>query len=85
MNDVLEKAIGALLALLMAILGLLYRGTIKRLEVLEAEAVRTKELEASKAQQAQQHIDNCARLDRIDTSISGIHRRVDDLFRELVK
>lgn len=85
MNALLEKAIGGLLAVLMTILGLMYRGTMKRLEILEAEAVRTKELEASKQLQAQQHVDNCARLDRIDTSISGIHRRVDDLFRELVK
>lgn len=85
MNDVLEKAIGGLLLLLMTILGLLYRGTIKRLDILEAEAVRTKELDSREQQRMQQHIDNCARLDRIDSSISGIHKRVDDLFRELVK
>lgn len=80
MNDLLtdwKNAAIALLGALVGVLSYLGRGALKRLEWLEQNA-------ATKADMNQRHQENLERLDRIETGVTDTHRRIDDLYRDLM-
>lgn len=87
MNDLFNdpKAIALwLLAALMSLLGWVVNKHVKRLEALEGTAVRKEELKQLRTDMDRRHTENSAKLDNIDKGITGTHRRIDDLYRDLI-
>jgi predicted AlkP superfamily phosphohydrolase/phosphomutase len=64
-------------AALVGLIRYLWKGQEKRLAAVEAEMVRRSEFE-------QLRDDISAKLDKIETGVTGTHRRMDDLYRDLI-
>ena len=66
----------------------LVKREVKRIDEGLANAVKRSELEQLRADMRREHQENIGRLDRIetaiDTGITGTHRRIDDLYKELI-
>jgi hypothetical protein len=80
MNDLLtdpKSALIAVLGILMAVLTWLGKGALERIKHLEQNA-------ATQADIDKRHEENLERLDRIETAVTGTHRRIDDLYRDLM-
>jgi hypothetical protein len=56
----------------------------KRLADLEANTVRREELEDLRADLRGEHEENSRRLDRIESGVTGTHKRLDELYRDLI-
>lgn len=56
----------------------------ERMEALERDAVRNKEMSDLRAQLASEHDDNTKTLERIQNSMTSVHTRVDDVYKFLV-
>lgn len=91
MNDLLndpKSIIGYLFGACMGLVMLIWRrhetDTKERLDKLEATAVRKGELEQLRDDMERRHDQNTAKLDSIDAGITGTHRRIDDLYRDLI-
>jgi hypothetical protein len=87
-----DAIIKILFGLLMAILGWMGIDTLKRIRHLEGDTLRKSDLTALQAQLAQEHqdnkgalADNSERLSGVEDTVSGVHRRIDELYRALVK
>lgn len=65
--------------------GLIFRTQMKRIDRLEAHAAKKADIEQWTADGDKRHKDNTARLDRIETGITGTHKRIDQLYRDLMK
>jgi hypothetical protein len=87
MNELLSDpkftlaVVGALVGLLMW----LGRGYTRRLEALEREAVRKMDLKELRDDLRREHAENSEKLESIETAVTGTHRRIDDLYRDLMK
>jgi hypothetical protein len=87
MNELLSDTRFWLITLGTVIVGLvkyLLRGHAERLENLEMDAVRRKEFDQLRADLKDEHEQNSGRLDRIESGITGTHKRLDDLYRDLI-
>lgn len=87
MNDLFNdpKAIALwLLGSLMSLMAWIGNKHVKRLEALEGTAVRKDELAQLRTDMERRHGENTAKLDNIDEGITGTHRRIDDLYRDLI-
>lgn len=77
-----------LVAALVALGVYLVKREVKRIDEGLAHAVKRSELEQLRADMRREHQENLGRLDRIesaiDTGITGTHRRIDDLYKELI-
>lgn len=87
-----DYIIKTLFALLMGVLGWMGIDAMRRLQHLEADTLRKSDLASLKEQLAQEHrdnkqtiSDNSDRLSGIESSVTGVHRRIDDLYKALVK
>ena len=84
MNDLLndpKALVGYLLTALMGLVMYIWRKndqeTRDRITNLEKNAV-------TKTDMDKRHAENIGRLDRIETAVTGTHRRIDDLYRDLM-
>ncbi|HEY6927443.1 MAG TPA: hypothetical protein VI653_28470 [Steroidobacteraceae bacterium] len=68
-----------------ALLMWLGKGYTRRLEALEREAVRKKDLKELREDLRSEHKQNTEKLDSIESAVTGTHRRIDDLYRDLMK
>lgn len=73
--------VGALVGLLMW----LGRGYIRRLELLEREAVKRKDLKELREDLRLEHKENSEKLESIEKAVTGTNRRIDELYRDLMK
>lgn len=83
MNDLLNEPkalIGYLLTALLGLVMYIWRRndaeTQRRIENLEKSAVTQADVD-------KRHEENIDRLDRIETAVTGTHRRIDDLYKNL--
>lgn len=86
MNELLADAKSvflALLALLMSLLSWIGLRQIKRLDDLERDSVTREELRETLAEMREDrqrmHTENQRQLDSIDSTVTGIHQRIDRL------
>ncbi len=80
MNDLLNDPKVWFMGLLggyVTLLSVIANGWVKRIERLESEA-------ATKAEVNSKHIENVERLKRIEEGVTGTHRRIDDLYSDLL-
>lgn len=80
MNDLLSDTrfwLTTLGAGILALMRYLWKKQEKRLEQLEADAVRKGELEQLREDLDRRHAENRATLDRIETAVTGTHKRID--------
>jgi len=88
MNDFFSDPktfIQLLLLVLMAVFSWIGKNAMKRLEHLESDTLRKSDLARMEERQAARHLENSGRLDRIEGSVTGTHKRIDDIFTELLK
>jgi len=71
-------------ATIVALVKYLLAGHAKRLEKLESDAVRRQEFSQLRADMDSRHHENTSKLDSINEGITGTHRRIDDLYRDLM-
>jgi hypothetical protein len=64
-------------AALVGLIRYLWKGQERRLAAVEAEMVRRSEFEQLRA-------DISTKLDTIEEGVTGTHRRIDDLYRDLM-
>ena len=85
-ND--PKLHSTLVAILVAAGAWFVKREVRRIDQGLANAVKRSELEQLRADMRREHQENISRLDRIetaiDTGITGTHRRIDDLYKELI-
>lgn len=91
MNELLSDVRFWFTAMGLALVGLvkyLWNKQERRLAQLEADTVRRKEFDSLRSDMREEHAENSDRLDRIETEIragiTGTHRRLDDLYRDLI-
>lgn len=87
MNDFFNDPKSALLALLGACMGVISwfgKREIRRIDKALAESVRRHEFEQLRKDMDSRHGENIDRLDRIETATTGTHKRIDELYRDLV-
>lgn len=75
------------LAVVCALVGLLMwlgKGYTRRLEALEREAVRRKDLKELRDDLRLEHRENTEKLESIETAVTGTHRRIDQLYIDLM-
>lgn len=91
MNELLSDVRFWFTAMGLALVGLvkyLWNKQEKRLAKLEADSVRRQEFDSLRSDMRDEHAENTERLDRIEeeirTGITGTHRRLDDLYRDLM-
>lgn len=87
MNDLLSDTRFWLITLGATIVGLvkyLLGGHARRLEKLESDAVRRQEFSQLRADMDSRHHENTEKLDSITEGITGTHRRIDDIYRDLM-
>jgi hypothetical protein len=87
MNELLNDTRFWLVTLGAAVVGFvryLWNKQERRLEKLEADSVRRAEFDQFRADLREEHEENSGRLDRIETGITGTHKRLDDLYRDLI-
>jgi hypothetical protein len=87
MNELLNDTRFWLVTLGAAVVGFvryLWNKQERRLEKLEADSVRRVEFDQFRADLREEHEENSERLDRIETGITGTHKRLDDLYRDLI-
>lgn len=58
--------------------------TKERIDKIERESVRRSEFDQWRADSQQKHQENLAKLDDIATATTGTHKRIDDLYRDLI-
>lgn len=90
MNDLLndpKSIIGYLFGACMGLVMLIWRrheaDTKERLVRLEATAVRKDELAQLRADMDRRHTENSTKLDNINEGVTGTHRRIDELYRDI--
>jgi len=59
--------------------------TKERLDKLEADAVRRDEFDQLREDMNARHAENTKKLDDIMETATGTHRRIDDLYRDLMR
>lgn len=86
MNELLSDARFWFTAMGLGLLGFvkyLWKKQEKRLDALEADAVRKDELQQLREDMEHRHDENRELLARIDASTTGTHQRIDQLYRDL--
>lgn len=58
---------------------------VDKVERLEADAVRRDEIDQLREDMNARHAENTKKLDDIMDATSGTHRRIDDLYRDLMR
>lgn len=85
-ND--PKLHSGLMAVLAAIGVWFVKREVKRIDDGLADAVKRSEFEKLRTDMREEHQENIGRLERIekaiDSGITGTHRRIDDLYKELI-
>lgn len=87
MNELIQDTRFWLTTLGAAVVGLiryLWRKQEKRLDSLESDMVRRSEFEQLRTDMREEREENSSRLDRIETGVTGTHKRLDDLYRDLM-
>lgn len=87
MNDLLTdpKAwVVGLLALLGGIVAWFFQRELARIDKAIAESVKRAELEQFRQDQRKEHEENKATLREIKDGVTDTHRRIDDLYRDLI-
>lgn len=87
MNDFFSDPKSAALGLLGTLVGVitwLGKREIRRIDKALDESVRRHEFEQLRKDMDSRHGENIARLDRIDTATTGTHKRIDDLYCDLM-
>ena len=87
MNELLADTRFWFTALGAAVVGLiryLWKKQEKRLDAMEADMVRRNEFERLRTDMREEHEENSSRLSRIETGVTGTHKRLDDLYRDLI-
>jgi hypothetical protein len=91
-NELLSDTRFWLIALGTGILGLVRYLFVKhtsetkeRLDKLESDAVRRSEFDQLREDMNQRHEQNTKKLDDIMETATGTHRRIDDLYRDLMR
>lgn len=88
MNELLSDTRFWLVTLGAAIVGLmkyLLVGHTRRLDVLEAAAVRKHEFEQLRDDMERRHDENRETLAQIAEATTGTHARIDELYRDLIR
>lgn len=73
----------AVLAIFGGIVSWFFKREVRRIDEALAESVRRPELEQLRKDMDSRHGENIDRLDRIETTTTGTHKRIDDLYRDL--
>lgn len=87
MNDLLTdpKAwVLGLLTLLGGIVAWFFQRELARIDRAIAESVRRDEFIQLRGDMDRRHAENVAKLDSIDSGITGTHQRIDALYRDLL-
>lgn len=86
MNDWLDpkSALLALVTLFGGIVSWLFKREVRRIDRALAESVRRTEFEQLRKDMDRRHDENIDRLDRIDEATTGTHKRIDDLYCDLM-
>lgn len=63
----------------------IFKSHSRRLELLEREAVKKEDLTMLREDLKAEHKENSTKLDGIEAAVTGTHRRIDELYRDLVK
>lgn len=74
----------ALVTLLGGIVSWLFKREVRRIDRALTESVRRTEFEQLRKDMDRRHDENIGRLDRIDTATTGTHKRIDDLYCDLM-
>lgn len=92
MNELLsdtKSIILGLFAVVMSLITFIGKNHLKRLRALEASAVRRQELtqlrEDIKHDRQEMHQANQDKLNRIDETVTATHRRIDELYRDMIQ
>jgi TolA-binding protein len=88
LNEILQDTrfwLTSLGAVVVGLIRYLWKKQEKRLEALESEMVRRSELEQLREDMREEHQENSSRLDRIETGVTSTHKRLDDLYRDLIR
>jgi hypothetical protein len=72
-------------AALLALIRYLWKRQERRLDALEADAVRKDEIKQLRQDMQARHEENRETLARIDASTTGTHERIDALYRDLMR
>lgn len=66
------------------VLAWMWRTNESRLRDLEINAVRKGDLDKLRVEFALRHEENSNKLNNIESGVTGTHRRIDDLYRDLM-
>jgi len=80
-----KSALIALLGILGGIVTWLFKREVRRIDKALAESVRREEFNQWRGDMDRRHEENIDRLDRIEAATTGTHKRIDELYRDLVK
>lgn len=86
MNDFSDpkSAFIALLGIMGSIVSWLFRREVRRIDKALAESVRRHEFDALRQDLSREHKDNVERLNRIESATTGTHKRIDDLYSDIL-